>query len=360
MYNRIANEYKKQQEVDPFVFDKDILPRLPNAVIASIVTQEEDEEQWLEDRKHGIGGSEVGSIVGANAYSSARLVYNIKMGLYTPTFSEEAKERMRWGHILEPLVAEEYRVSSGLEVMDIGVSLRHKQHDFARVNVDRIILNEKGEPFGVLECKTANDRLLKDWSEGNVPLSYIYQLQWGMFVTGLEFGALAGLVSNRFFCYEMEYDKELVETVLLPAAKHFWEENILMGIEPEVTGSKADTDYINTISKEQPVDEEDVLITTDDSYDTILLEIDDLKKQKKEVETQIAHKMNQLKEDFIDYTYITTPEHSVTYKKSTRRVVDAKKLEAEFSDVYEQCVKESVSRTLRVKKTREDLTDETF
>ena len=93
------------------MISKQLLDKLPNCKVISTIRQEDDEAAWLKARTGGIGGSDVGAICGVSPFTSARQIYLRKTGQYddsTDNMSEASKERMHFGHMLEPIVADEY------------------------------------------------------------------------------------------------------------------------------------------------------------------------------------------------------------------------------------------------------------
>jgi predicted phage-related endonuclease len=88
--------------------DAKLISLLTNCKVFSTVNQSEDEEAWLAARTNGIGGSDVGAICGVSPFTSARQVYLNKTGQYPDSMKpgDAAKERMYFGHVLEPIVAE--------------------------------------------------------------------------------------------------------------------------------------------------------------------------------------------------------------------------------------------------------------
>ncbi|MFR4400922.1 MAG: YqaJ viral recombinase family protein, partial [Peptococcus niger] len=64
----------------------------------AIKTLDMSQEEWLEQRKKGIGGSDAGAICGLNPWKSAVEVYLDKLGELPPV---EDNERMRMGVTLK-------------------------------------------------------------------------------------------------------------------------------------------------------------------------------------------------------------------------------------------------------------------
>ena len=93
----------------------DPLRYLTNCKVYSTASQADDEAAWLRARARGIGGSDVGAICGVSPFTSARQIYLNKTGQFPDALKpgDAAQERMRFGHLLEPVVAEEYAARTG-------------------------------------------------------------------------------------------------------------------------------------------------------------------------------------------------------------------------------------------------------
>lgn len=320
-----------------------------NCKVFSTICQEDDEQEWLKTRTKGIGGSDIGAICGVSNYSSPRLVYLQKTGQYEDPISQndEAKERMRWGHLLEPIVADEYAHQTGRRVISSPATLVHKDYPWALANVDRFILDEEGNPYGILECKTAGEFMNSDWEEGDIPTQYIYQLNWYLFVCDLKFGAFACLVGgNKFHYFEIYRNDELIEDMFNKAYK-FWNFNVKKLIEPELTGIDADKEYVDTENQEVQKNSETVLEdeTADELAETVKKCKEEIKRLEK-IEKEAANKLkDKLKNTEIGYT----KNYIIKWSPRTQKRVDSDKLKTKFPEVYQQCQKEVSFRAFSVK-----------
>jgi putative phage-type endonuclease len=178
------------------------------------------EEEWLELRKTGIGGSDAGAITGLSKYGSALTVCLEKTGRYKPDdISEE--EPVKVGNILEPLIRREIvgpyireTEGIGVEVIDPTHMYRSIEHPFMLVNVDGFLhlydradlslgqdgmsIEPKVRTVG-LEIKTGSSYMLKYWGgkDGDeVPDSYYAQVQHYMAATGLSEFWIFALIGN--------------------------------------------------------------------------------------------------------------------------------------------------------------------
>lgn len=329
----------------------DVLKYLTNCDILSTVTQEEDEKEWLANRTRGIGGSDVGAICGVNQYSSARLIYLKKTGQYQDgeeEFSDAALERMRFGHLLEPIVADEYSRRTGNKVVVSPATLIHKEYPWAIANVDRLIVNDEGVPYGILECKTASEFMDDAWSEGDVPISYLYQLNWYLWVTGLEYGAIACLVGgNKFYYYEVYRNDALLNDSILPTVDKFWNHHVKNLIEPELSGTDADSEYVANENSEVIKGSE--ITMDDDVLNELAHVVKECKAKIKELEATEKEAANRLKDVLKNNEIGYTQDHIIKWSPRSQSRVDTTKLKEKYPEVYADCIKQISFRVFTVK-----------
>lgn len=327
---------------------KDLLKHLPNCVVASTVTQEEDEAGWLAARTKGIGGSDIGAICGVSPFSSARQIYFNKTGQFEDAMKPGAAavERMHFGHLLEPIVADEFARRTGKKLITIEATFSHKDYPWARANVDRLIVDDKGVPYGILECKTTSEYNNEEWEQGDILLSYIYQLNWYLWILDLKYGAFACLVGgNKFYYYEVYRNDDLIMNTLFPAGKNFWYNNVLALKEPELQAT--DTDYANDTYAKVKKDSE-VFLDGDDAND-LARTVVECKVKIKELEATMAEAQNRLKDRLKDTEIGYCRDYTVKWSPRTQTRVDQDRLKQEFPEVYAKCKKQINFRVMTIK-----------
>ncbi|MNB69346.1 YqaJ-like viral recombinase domain protein [compost metagenome] len=328
-----------------------ILDQLPNVRILSTISQEEDEEAWLKARSRGIGGSDIGAICGVSNFSTARLIYLKKTGQYNDTIEpgSAAADRMRFGHLLEPIVANEYAHRTGKKVVESPATVVHKDHPWAIANVDRFIVDDDGKIEGILECKTTDARNWADWDEGDIPISYIYQLNWYLWICDLKFGAFACLIGgNSFVMIEVVRNDNLLQNVMIPTGDKFWNHHVKNLIEPTISGSDADSEYLKeTYGDVEPKSE--ILLNENLELDNIADEFVEKKAELKALEKEVEALGNQLREALASHEIGHTLSHTIKWAKQKQKRVDNEKLKADYPDVYAKCIKEISFRKLTVK-----------
>ena len=335
---------------------QDLLKQLPNCRVVSTVSQAEDESEWQKVRTKGIGGSDIGAICGVSPFTSARQIYFNKTGQFQDALKPgaAAQERMHFGHLLEPIVADEYATRelaadgprAGYTLVELGATVCHKDYPWCRANVDRLILDETGKIVGILECKTTSEYNNDEWENGDLLMSYIYQLNWYMWILDIKWGAFACLVGgNKFYSYEVFRNDDLIQTTLLPAAKHFWFENVQKLVEPELQAT--DTEYANQTYA--TVEKNSEIVFDDDLTNELAATIFDCKAKIKELTHTMEEAQNRLKDRLQDHEIGYCRDYTVKWSPRSQTRVDSEKLKSTFPEVYAQCTKQINFRAMTVK-----------
>jgi putative phage-type endonuclease len=162
-----------------------------------------DDAQWHTLRRQHVGGSEVAALFGEHAQVSKFELWNRKRGTVAePDVS--GSERVFWGSVLEPAIAEGVRLKTGWKVNKV-----HRYHSMLPDlglggSLDYEVVGHERGP-GVLEIKTADWLIVRGWEDGEPPLSYELQVQAYLACTGRAWGCMAVLVGGnelRLFDYE--------------------------------------------------------------------------------------------------------------------------------------------------------------
>ncbi|MCZ4246988.1 YqaJ viral recombinase family protein [Bacillus amyloliquefaciens] len=309
-------------------------------VFASTADMSRDE--WLLERRKGIGGSDASVILGINKWQTPFELWLDKTG-QVPV-SESGSEAAYFGSLLEDIVAKEFEVRSGKKVRRKKSMLKHPEYDFILANVDRMIVGEKA----ILECKTTSAYNLKEWEDNEIPDSYIVQVQHYLGVLGPEykkayFAVLIG--GNKFVWKEIERDDELI-AMIFQAEVEFWNEKVLGGKAPVLDGSSAAEEYLKQRYSEaeggKVVDLTSANKTRIQQYLQLKEQINELTLQAKELENQIKHEMKEAEYGFIG-------NYQTSWKSVSTNRIDSKKLKEQFPDVYEKVTKEVQFRRFGIK-----------
>ena len=177
--------------------------------------------EWHEKRKQSIGASEVAALLHADWFKGPYDIWLSKTG-ETDFFSSEAQH---WGHLLEDLIADEYRRRTGHGVVDPGreSTAYHPRAPWMSATLDRKLIRPKGGRLqeGALECKFIGDYFTEKWVTG-APIDYAIQLQVQMEVCDLDWGVVAGLVGKEFYAWRYDRNPK-VGKLLFQWVEWFWE-----------------------------------------------------------------------------------------------------------------------------------------
>jgi len=176
---------------------------------------EQQRQQWLNQRKTGIGGSDAAVVLGLSQWKTPLQLWQEKTGqIALPDIDSPA---MYWGRTLESVIREHYQKETGTTVAQPEM-LRHPKHQWMIANVDGITGDGK-----VLEIKTA--RSANGWGEvgtNEIPEAYQLQVQHYMAVMECAAADIAVLIGGSDFrIYHLQADSEL-QNNLIEAEAAFW------------------------------------------------------------------------------------------------------------------------------------------
>lgn len=298
-------------------------------------------EEWLAYRKMGIGGSDAGAICGVNQYRSPISVYLDKTAGNVE--EQEDNEAMRQGRDLEQYVAERFSEETGKKVRKANAIFYLPEAPYMIANVDRLVV---GENAG-LECKTASAYSAEKWQGEKIPPEYEIQCHHYMAVTGASAWYIACVILGREFIWrKIDRDPDVIE-MLKQIEEEFWIENVQKGKMPDPDGSDAAD---NAIREKYPEsDEKSILLTGFDAdleRRRDILELQDkLEREKKEIEQKIKLYMEDAEKAESDH-------YAVTWKNISSNRVDSKKLKEKHPDIYQECLKSSISRRFEIKEIK--------
>lgn len=307
-------------------------------------TLEMTHQEWLEDRRKGIGGSDVATVLGLNKYKSVYKLWLEKTGQVEVTSAQS--EAAYWGNMLEEVVAEEFSKRTGKKVRKRNQVFEHQKYPFLRANIDRDVVGENA----VLECKTANQYLANEWDDDEIPIQYICQVQHYMNVLNLDYVYIAVLIGGQKFLWKkMERDQELIDMITEKLVE-FWTDNVEKGIEPAIDGLKATSDFLT----QRYLDTDESETELNAAFDENIANLARLKGDKKIIEENITLLENELKQALgkSDATIGITPNNIVSWKKTQSKRLDKKKLIEKYPDVAddEDIYSTNVTKRLTIKK----------
>ncbi len=310
-------------------------------------------EDWLKERRHSIGGSDVGAILGLSRYRSPYTVWAEKTGQLPEQPDNEA---MRQGRDLEDYVARRFMERSGKQVSRYNYLLRSVGCPHLHANIDRRLLGEKSG----LECKTASALNMKAYSGGQFPESYYAQCVSYLAVTGWERWYLAALVLNKaFFVYQLTtieddtvpdwcdgsvYVPETEISALKQLAADFWEQYVETGTPPPADGSDSTTESIKAIFREDDGGEIELF-----GRESALAAYAQLMGTKKDIDRQIEEVKQVLMQDMGSASRARCGQFKLTWAGQERRTLDVSKVKKLYPDIrLDDCYKTTYIRPFKI------------
>lgn len=279
-------------------------------------------EQWLEERRKGIGGSDIGAIMGVNPYKSALEVWYDKV----KGNKEEEKENIpaEVGLALEEYLATKFRqwFAKNNNGVDIAVErvpyiLQHPDDSFKRANLDGQFYDPTTLDYSIVEFKTTNEFGRKQWDEDELPDSYYLQVQWYMAITGYRKAYVAYLIGNRSFnVKEIPFNEEVVRNLMI-TAEDFWNNYVLKQIPPAPDGSVSAGKILDELYNK----EEEGKITEFPPFgDEVewLEKYNELNTIKKETEKEMEVIKQKIKAEMGDAEIAIAGRHKITWKEQVR------------------------------------------
>ena len=207
-----------------------------------------------------IGGSNVGSILGLNKWSSPWDVWaRHVLGVYDECDPENEQDPRNRGTRLEPIVRALASEELGLTILEPQGSSRTIYHPSDKrftASIDGVVYSSEGEAVGLAEFKTAN---LNTWKGGDVPEYQWWQLQHYLWLTGHSKGwffclradentfqkirtvedAKAAIHFNGARLWSVEVDADpAYKKEIVPQLEHFFDSYLSTGTPPPVDYSK--------------------------------------------------------------------------------------------------------------------------
>ena len=194
-------------------------------------------EDWLEKRKHGIGGSDIAVIMGHSKFKSPYDLFLEK----TQNIIEPENFNMRRGSSLEPTVIKAYLQVSGDRLVNHrqaidqfimgGVKLvsespmmfESTDNPIKKGSPDGLILSDERDGLGVLEAKAPSAQVYRRIKREGLSDSWIDQVQWYMNILKLKWAAVAVFSAEYWELQSFIITEDLVyQENLVSAATHWW------------------------------------------------------------------------------------------------------------------------------------------
>lgn len=228
--------------------------------VALAETFEPGSDEWREQRRKMLGGSEIAAVVGLSPFESPFSLWHRKAGLADPQSDQPV---MEWGRRLEDAIRRKWleRESHGL----FGTGETFVRDGWMIASPDaRVATGEDFDRIEILEVKTSprGDEWAREDTdpEKAIPVYYQCQAQWYMAVLGLSVCHFAVLISGYDY-REYTLPRNDDEIKYLTECGRAFLDSIAQGRRPNID---AHTQTYETIKELHPdIDGEDVQIDAD-------------------------------------------------------------------------------------------------
>lgn len=317
LVNKVKSEKKELSKEDL----KEIVPPIVK------IFEYENQEKWHELRGIGIGGSDIGAILGVNKYKSAIDIYIDK----TEGKKQDGNRFTHFGHKLEKVVFEEFQERhSNMKCYTVPYTI---QRGVCVANVDGMVYDPVKDRYGVLELKTTSAYNKDEWTGDTVPQSYYAQVQHYLYVTGLSFAYIACLVGGND--YKEFYIERSLEDIdyIQEKATDFWKNHVMKKVPPMLDGSDSYSKYLL-----EKADKENEEVIELNELNAKAEEIKALDEQIKNLEQQLELKKQEIILELNNNhcNKAISSDYKFTITTQARNSVDKKLMEKENPELVAQ------------------------
>lgn len=158
-------------------------------------------EEWLKERKKGIGGSDAATILGRNPYKTNVELWEEKTGKREATDISK-KPYVEYGTKAEDLLRELFKLDyPKYEVKhEENTIIKHPKYPFLFASLDGTLIDKETGEIGILEIKTTEILKSMQWEKwkDKVPDNYFCQILHYLNVTGYSFVILKAQLKYEY------------------------------------------------------------------------------------------------------------------------------------------------------------------
>lgn len=337
------------------------------APIRLIDTKGMDRQRWLECRMHGpkgdieytVGGSDVAVIFGVSPWQTPLELWRVKKGLMLPSAGSNA-DQLEMGHMLEPIAAHWYGKKTGNKVIEDTWMYQHADFPYALANFDYRFQEPSGDS-GILECKSTTYHKASEWADGAIPVYYEFQLNYYLAVADEGIGDFSCLWGNNpafdLATPRLLRDKVKEELIFEKLEQWIWslrndKPPTMEDVKPELAMSSLARIYGASRPKlptiefpleyETPIRKIALLQTENADYNQRI------KKNEKEITAHSVRIAELMKDHEHGILETTKDKLLIDFVTKTTRRPDSDKLKKEHPQVYQDVLKASESRKVKV------------
>lgn len=293
-----------------------------------------DREQFIIDRKKGLGGSDIAAIMGISPWKTPMDVYLEK----TTEVQDIDNEALKRGRRAENYVLDTYEEMSGNKIIRNIDTIEDKKYPFLFANIDA----KAAEDNIIVEAKTTSD-FLSNW--GGLPEYYKTQVAHYAHITNADRVHIPVLFSGwqyRCFIYERDID---FENQIKTRAIWFWTNHVKKKIPPKATCPE-DTAKLYPNSNGRAIKADKCAIDA-------IKDLKNLKDDIKVKQDQYKQVTKNIQEYMQDNEILNLPESEdiivATWRNQISTRFDNEGFKADYPELYNQYKKEVASRVFRIR-----------
>ena len=246
-----------------------------------------DREHWLALRQQDITSTDVAALFNISPYLTIYELWHRKNKSIAVSIDET--ERMYFGSLLEPVIAQEAAKRQGWIVTPMKDYYRDAEFRIGS-SFDYAIGDD-----GICECKNVDGRVYADsWTETEAPLHIEIQVQHQLAVSGRKYAFIVALVGgNEMKFIRRERDEKVIQAIK-DKVRWFWS-TIEAGKEPEPDFTK-DAEFIARLygyaEPEKVLEAGDDIKAVAQEYKKVSDEIKPLEEKKEALKAQLLTMIN--------------------------------------------------------------------
>lgn len=300
-----------------------------------------ERSEWLEERKKGIGGSDIAAILGLSSFTSELEVFYSKL----PDAEErEPSDIMEMGRDLESFILQKWfarsEVPVGTRLYDDQILIQSDEYPWLLHSPDALLV-PVGSNDAMAGIEVKNTRSDQHWDP--LPEVYMAQVQHGMLCSGWDHWTVVALVAGqRLKVVEVDADREFQGRIAV-AAERFWKGHVRLNVPPEPDGSESSSRALQSRWEPSPGEIAAVPGLLWDQFKHNDLMFTEFKAARDKALQAIQAEMGEAEYATVD------GEQVATWKRQTRKSVDVTRLRKESPDIAKKFEKVTSSRVFRPK-----------
>ena len=323
----------------------------------------DSEEDWLEQRKTCIGGSDVGAILGLNHYKSALQVYKEKVDNNRQNLSGNVY--IKKGNDLESLVRSKYVAEYAKEYLE-GRVVKHpnfiiynEDYPWLHINLDGVLVLED-DFLGVMCSETILNEIkfVSEWAEQTwftddeyqgIPASYYAQVQTYMLVTGINKTLISPLMDKSWTVkHTMIYKDEEFINLIIRETKQFFNYNMNYKIPPALNTELDKEDIVEKLEENQGFK----AVTPSEDFDNKVAEYLKLENEIKELDKIKSKYKDEIVNLHLQGHVSASNLNIVSVSKFTTSRFDTTAFKKANEAMYKDYLKESESLKITIKRKK--------